>query len=101
MVVKDLLEQDICKDVCDDYDERCWIAFVGPMKLTEEGEKKFSQSLSVPIALWGDTIGLLVADRIPDEDHEEAVENLHELFLAMAGYCSKDNYNKWFEEVRD
>ena len=99
MTVKDLLMQEIDIDVCDDYDERCYIAFCGPAKLTKEGEREFAESLTVPVEVWGDTYGLLVSDRIEDDDHEEPIENLNLLFHALAGYCSEKNYEKWFEEA--
>lgn len=34
MTVRDLLPMHTDIDVCDDYDESCYIAFCGPMKLT-------------------------------------------------------------------
>ena len=91
MKVKDLLKEDIDIDVCDDYDESCYIAFCGPLKLTAAGEKRFKSALERDVKLHID-IAILHA-----EDDRE-VNELKELFWSAAGYCADRDYQKWFDE---
>ena len=97
MKVKDLLKMDIDIDVCDDYDERCYIAFCGEAKLTHEGEERFRDALELPITLN------IKEDRVDNIciiscDTEHDAESCRELFVALAGYCSESDYDRWFEE---
>ena len=91
MKVSGLLKMDIDIDVCDDYDESCYIAFCGPMELTPDGKERFKTALSRTCDL-GDDIVILHAD----SDLE--VNELHDLFYAMAGYCADSDYKRWFVE---
>lgn len=49
--VRDLIEQEICVDVVDDVCEELYIAMDGPIRLTEDGEKKFSEVLDYGVKL--------------------------------------------------
>ena len=49
MTVRDLLPMDIDIDVIDDVVEDLYVAFCGPMKLTEEGLKEFGEVLDYPV----------------------------------------------------
>ena len=49
MKIREFIKMDIDIDVCDDYDERCYIAFCGPLELTEDGEREFKSVLDRPI----------------------------------------------------
>ena len=89
MTVKDLLGQEICVDVYDNYDERLGIAFDGPIYLTEEGEKEFNKILNAEIDKFDD-------NAIVDTPNEERAELAKRLFNSLAGYCSEENWNKWF-----
>lgn len=95
MKVRDLLPQEIDIDVCDDYDESCYVAFCGPMKLTEEGEKYFAKALDLEIKI-GDIITVCCGD-----DEDEAEKNVIaacKLFYSMAGCCDVEDYERWFVE---
>ena len=43
--IRDLIEKEIDIDIYDTYDETISIAFCGPILLTKEGEKEFSDIL--------------------------------------------------------
>ena len=90
MKIRDFIKQDIDIDVCDDYDESCYVAFCGAMGLTEEGEKKFADVLDFDISVYPDIAV------INDVEDDEQVGKLGELFYSMAGYCSKDEWDRWF-----
>ena len=104
MKVKDLIAEDIDIDVCDDYDERCWIAKCGAYRLTDAAVQKFHRALDIGVHIVGKGFGgapvaILECDR---EDEEEAERNAREcknLFFSLAGYCAADDYDRWFEEV--
>lgn len=92
ITVKDLLAMEIDIDVCDDYDESCYIAFCGPAELTEEGERTFADALDVPVDLYND-VALLECG------NEEKTAACKRLFYSLAGYCGVSEWDKWFKEV--
>ena len=94
--VKDLLEQDVDIDVYDDVCDDLAIAFCGPMELTDEGKERFKTALELPIHLCTD----YVLVEVDDEDENvmwDRLNNAKELFEGMAGFCSEENWNKWFK----
>lgn len=92
MPIREFIKMDIDIDVCDDYDESCYIAYCGAIALTEEGEKEFADVLDTMVEV-SDDIALLHAES------DEEVKALKRFFRSAAGYCSEENYNKWFIEV--
>ena len=100
--VREFISKEIDVDIYDDYDERIGIAFCGPLKLTEEGEKKFGPILNLPVELYINT-----PDETPIEallcvsDNEANLSLAADLFLGAAGYCSEHDYNLWFDDKDD
>ena len=97
MKVKDLLEQEVSIDVYDNVCEELAIAFEGPMELTDEGKEHFAEALEFPISFGNNCI---IVD-VDDEDEAEFERKLaltKELFESMAGYCTVDEWEKWFKE---
>ena len=93
LTVRDLIKKEIDIDVCDDYDERIYIAFCGPAQLTPEGEEYFADVLDTEVDIFRNIAILHV------EDDVKKLEILRELFYAFAGYCSIPQYEEWFREV--
>ena len=93
MKVKDLIREDIDIDVCDTYDERCYLAFVGPLKLTSDGEAQFSKALDIDVEInqSGDMAALIC-------DTAEEAHACAKFFWAAAGYVADSLYQKWFVE---
>lgn len=100
MKVRDLLEQDIDIDVVDNVCEELWIAFCGPMKLTKEGMKKFGDVLDFPVSLVNGNVAIIDVDDESEGTWEHKLDLAKEMFDSMAGYCTSEEYDKWFEEVR-
>ena len=93
MRVRDLIDLlDISVDVCDDYDERCYIGYEGGYDLTEAGKRRFADALDVPI--YGIN-GFAVTIHCPTATEAQACK---ELFYSIAGYCSEKNFDRWFRE---
>ena len=91
MKIREFIKMDIDIDVCDDYDERCYIAFCGPLELTEDGEREFKSVLDRPIEVeqeegWAS---------LPADNATEA-QRLKEFFFSAAGYCADSLWNLWF-----
>lgn len=98
MKLKDLFEfinaneEDI--DVYVDGIDR--IAVVAPVILTEEGKKHFADALELEVKKY-----TVIGD---DKDYDDLESDSGRLYLAwelltgLAGYCSYNDYNKWFEE---
>lgn len=97
----------LCEDI-DIYDDVCeglGIAFCGPMGLTEEGEKRFSEILDLKVDIYACEDGYKNAVlRIDDESSKVWKRRLRlakQFFEGMAGYCSEENYETWFIEINE
>ena len=93
--VRNLLTKNIDIDVYDDYDESIGIAFCGPVELTTEGEKEFSDVLDTAITYMPSPYDYIV---VHVNDDEKKLNKLNKLFNALAGFCSVENYEKWIKE---
>lgn len=79
MKVKDLLAMDICVDVA--------------CSLTEIGMDVFKEALDLEVKLTTPSDVLILC-----KDSKEA-EIARELFESLAGYCTENEWELWFEEV--
>ena len=86
------MEQEVDIDVYDDYDESLAIAFCGPMALTDEGEKEFGKALDLEVTIPYDVAIVHV------NGNEELLDIAVRLFCSMAGYCTCNEYDRWFVE---
>lgn len=103
MTIRDLIQMEIDIDVYDDVCEELGIAFVGPLKLTEEGEKEFSEVMGYEVDINPKSYGGLPAAIVKIDDPDEAVwearlEKAKHFFESAAGYCACDDYDRWFIE---
>lgn len=110
MKVKDLFDVEINfnVDVYENIADLIGIAFCGETSLTEEGKKHFSKALQFPIKRIDKDMLVIDTERYYNEkkidlskyDFDDkipsGVQNLIDLFWAVAGYCSVDDYSKWF-----
>ena len=96
MKIRDFIKMDIDIDVCDDYDERCYIAFCGPLKLTDEGIEEFGHvldmSVEVPTADEPYDTAILTAHNAGE------AQELKRFFYSAAGYCPQGDWYDWFIE---
>lgn len=98
MKVRDLISQEIDIDVYDDVCDALAIAFCGPLKLTPEGEAKFSEVMDYDVELYGDHAVVCVDDDDPTV-WKRQLRRAKGFFEAAAGYCPADDYDRWFKEV--
>lgn len=104
MTVRDLIQQEVDIDVYDDVCEELGIAFCGPQLLTEEGEKTFADVLDYPVKIntcsYGGLPAAIVLIDDPDEDvWNERLEKARLFFESAAGYCSCEDYDRWFKDA--
>lgn len=99
MKVKDFIkiEQDV--DVFDNVCEELAIAFCGAIKLTKEGKKKFADVLEYDIDVRKSFLADVAVIDIDYDDWKDRLKKAKEFFYSVAGYCSEENYDKWFIEV--
>ncbi len=102
MKVKDFLHLDVDIDICDDVAEELCIAFVGPLSLTEEGKKHFATALNLNIEVANTCDRAVVSVGAGSVGAwRDKVSAAEELFNAAAGYCSEEQWNKWFKDHID
>lgn len=100
MTIRDLMLGEADIDVYSDaYDFDGW-AICPPILITEEGEKEWGDVLDHSVKLvdgWSGIIALFNVGECADEDEEEEKTKRTIAFLeAQAGYCSADDWDKWF-----
>lgn len=95
--IRDFLKLNDDIDVSDDYADDFCIAYCGPMELTEEGEKEFSDILDLNITVYPQYCEAVV------NGIENGVQHMRvaKFFYALAGYCTEESYDKWFRMVED
>lgn len=98
MIVKELLEQEIDIDVYDNVCEELCIAFVGPLYLTQEGQKEFSDVLELNVKLDKDMKSAQIKVNGQTDKWLKTLRHAERFFSAAAGYCSEENYDKWFKD---
>lgn len=112
MKVKDLFDVEITfnVDVYENIADLIGIAFCGEVQLTPEGKKHFSKALQFPIKRIDKDMLVIDTEKYYNDkkidlskyDFEDkipsGVQNLIDLFWAVAGYCSTSEYDMWFKE---
>ena len=112
MKVSDLLLFDNDIDVYDNVCESLAIAFCNPFDddevhewseyLTERGMRQFDKVLDYPIEIVGNDYGMdipcaiLDVDDVDDKVWRARLSLAKRFFYAAAGYCSCEDYDKWF-----
>ncbi len=104
MTIRDLIQMEIDIDVYDDVCEELSIAFCGPQKLTEEGEKKFADIMDYPVEINQHSYGgypaaIVLIDDPDDAVWEEKLKKAKSFFYSAAGYCACDDYDRWFADA--
>lgn len=97
MKVRDLLSLEIDIDVADEVTDDLYIAFCGPMELTDEGKAHFADVLDFEVSFHRDIVIVHVDDPV-ESVWEANLDKAKELFEGMAGYCSCSDYDRWFKE---
>lgn len=100
MTVLDLIKQDIDIDVIDSVTEELYIAFVGPQRLTEEGEKEFVEVLDMEVTMYHEGLAEIHVEG-PDGAWQKRLDQAKRFFWGAAGYVPETLYKLWFEEVVD
>lgn len=106
MKIRELIAQNIDIDVYDDVCDEIAIAFVGPMALTEEGEKKFGEVMDYDVECisgqetWSGFDHAIVLVDDPDEKvWKKKLRKAKDFFYSIAGECAADDYDKWFKDI--
>lgn len=98
MTIRDLLAMNIDIDVYDADTDGIGIAYCGPTGLTAAGAEYFKDVLDYEVEFVDGTYaGDIAVVKIPDDvDYDEKLDRCSEFFGALAGYCSQDDWDKWF-----
>ena len=100
-----LIRMDIDIDVVDDIDESVYVAMSGPIRLTAVGEATFAALMPVRVEIVRgrdhmDDVAIIQIDGScgdGEETREAALLKMaYELFWGHAGYCSEEQYERWF-----
>ena len=95
MKVRELIQKSIDVDVYDNICEELGIAFVGPLHLTSEGRLEFSDVLELDVEV-SDNYAIV---QFNEDSWKSELSKACKFFNSAAGFCSVENYNKWFKEA--
>lgn len=100
ITVRELIARSVDIDVYDDTTEDLAVAFCGPQSLTAAGQEHFSRALDLSVVLHTDEPGYpdhaVVILSAYDGEWQKDLRAASDLFYGAAGYCSIDDYDKWF-----
>lgn len=101
MKVKDLIAIKIDVDVYDDVCEELGIAYCGSlMDVTDAGKAEFAEVMEYEVTLQNGTYAPVAIVHIDDPDDnvwESRLSKAEAFFEAAAGYCSEEQYERWFK----
>ena len=97
-------EQDI--DVYNDVWDDEGVAICLPLLFTDEGLREFADVLELEVKTgfyyWGrDAFPRLIVElsKIPENQQSKMRKHLNRFLWAQAGYCSCEDWDKWFKEI--
>lgn len=86
-------------DVYDNVCEELGIAYCGEIELTKEGKEYFKEVLEYYIDIEENSrypVAIVDVDG-PEGVWQKKLKKAKEFFYSAAGYCSDENYQKWFK----
>lgn len=111
MKIKDLKALNGCWDVYGNIADEIAVAFENDGKewLSDEGKEHFKDVLEIGVEIYKDIIFIKTDEVIPSaeadkyewdgyESYHPTAQKLSDLFWGYAGYCSEEDYAKWFIE---
>ena len=101
MTLKELLTPDTWNvygdmDVINDTTDSVFPAWCGT-GFTPEGEKEFSAVLALDAEIVDHWMGTVLCVNFGDAYGSGIYKAAKRMFWAMAGYCSEEEYNRWFD----
>ena len=87
-------------DVYDNVCEELGICYCAGTKLTKEGEEHFKDIFDFDIEVDEDNqVAVVDVDDIDEKIWKKKLKKAEEFFISAAGYCSDEDYTKWFVET--
>jgi hypothetical protein len=100
MTIRELMSYEIDIDVVNNVTDSLGCCLVCPTELTEEGEREWGDVLNYIVNVYGDDnyAECIVDDGEPELSWNKKLRRLNRFLNSAAGYCSEDDYNKWFSD---
>lgn len=91
---------DFASNYTDDY---AFPTICLPVNLTEEGKREWRDVLRLPVGgihptFLSDCAVVIDIDSLPESQADKMERRLYNFCMAIAGYCSEANTEKWFED---
>lgn len=97
MTIRELMKYDIDIDIANNVTDSLGCCLVCPTKLTEEGEREWGDVLDYVVDVHGDdNYAECIVDDDPNIKWQTKNRRLENFLLSAAGYCSEEDYDKWF-----
>lgn len=102
MTIRDLIKYRVDIDIYNNVTDEDSICLCCPLELTSEGEKKWGDVLDYSVNVTCDNdyySAECTCDDDPNIKWEIKAKKLNQFLYSTAGYCSDEDYNKWFKEI--
>ena len=99
MTIRELMGYEIDVDVANNVVDSLGICLCCPMQLTEEGEREWGDVMKYVVDVYGkDNFATCIVDDDLNVPWKTKAMRLDKFLWAAAGYCSEEDYDKWFCE---
>jgi hypothetical protein len=100
MTIRELMSYDIDIDIANNVTDSLGMCLCCPVKLTDEGKYDWHDVLNYVVDVYGDDnyAECIVDDEEPEIPWNKKLRRLNNFLNSAAGYCSEENYEKWFLE---
>lgn len=97
MTVEVLMDKNIDADVGNKVLDIEIPAFCGPIKILPKAKKEWADVLNQTVTIHYSQDNYQTTWIMLNAENEEDVRRARRFFLALAGYCSQENFDKWFK----
>lgn len=95
MTIRKLMTYECDIDVVNNVTDSLGCCLVCPQQLTEEGEREWADVLDYIVDVY-DNYAVCIVDDDPNIKWQTKNRRLNRFLSSAAGYCSEEDYDKWF-----
>lgn len=97
MTIRELMEYECDIDIVNNVTDSLGCCLVCPKQLTEEGYEDWKDVLDFVVDVYGDdNYAVCIVDDDPNIKWQTKIRRLNCFLNSTAGYCSEEDYDKWF-----
>lgn len=96
---RDFIGTDVDIDTYNDITDEDGMAFVGPVALTEAGEKEFGCLLDLNVRVSTGNVAVVEMPTGPESQTYKCLRAFGSFLRCAAGYCPQSTYDRFFKKL--